>query len=202
MWVQNKDFSASQDCLGKRKQVYFVRVLGPNPGPGCLPLQSGREDIELAIVFVPMPSLAFSFLSKFIFWNLVENNVKGRSNGEFPLVSLSTQQMVPRPSEDSSRKLCTTILNLLLTILFRPHQDCVGAQQEAHKANVLFTERAQINYMGLIFGAPGSTGSPGLRMFGGQTNSSLFVNPNASCPRTSLEYGQLLRETLVITSSF
>ena len=43
--------------------------LGPNPGPGCLPLGSGRGDVELASVFASVASLPVSFVSGSICWN-------------------------------------------------------------------------------------------------------------------------------------
>jgi len=41
-------------------------VFWPNPDPGCLPLGSGRRDVELAGVFVPVASLASSYVSECI----------------------------------------------------------------------------------------------------------------------------------------
>jgi len=42
-----------------------------NPGPGHLPLDSARGDVEFADAFAPVASLAVSFLSERIYWNLV-----------------------------------------------------------------------------------------------------------------------------------
>jgi len=47
----------------------------PNPGPGRLPLDSGRGDVEFAGVFMSVASLAVSFVSECIFWNPVEIQV-------------------------------------------------------------------------------------------------------------------------------
>ena len=40
----------------------------PNPGPGTLPLDSGRGDVEVAIVFAS--------LAEFLLWSLVRKNQK------------------------------------------------------------------------------------------------------------------------------
>jgi len=49
---------------------------GSNPGPGRLPLDSGRGDIEFACVCVPVASVAISSVSEFICWNLVTKTEK------------------------------------------------------------------------------------------------------------------------------
>jgi len=46
----------------------------PNPGPGRLPLDSGREDVELARVFASAATLA-DFVSECMFANPVEIKV-------------------------------------------------------------------------------------------------------------------------------
>ncbi len=48
----------------------------PNPGPGRIPLDSACGDVEFASVFAPVASVAVSFVSEFIFWNLVNIEVK------------------------------------------------------------------------------------------------------------------------------
>ena len=48
----------------------------PNPGPGRLPVDSGRGDVELAGVFASVASLAVSFVPESIRWNLAEKKVK------------------------------------------------------------------------------------------------------------------------------
>jgi len=47
-------------------------------------------------------------------------------------------------------------MHILLTELFRPHLGYVGALHEAYNINILITTRVQENYLGLIFGVPGS----------------------------------------------
>jgi len=44
---------------------------GRTPGPGHLPLDSGRGDVISARVFAPVASVAVTFVSEFILWNLV-----------------------------------------------------------------------------------------------------------------------------------
>ena len=39
-----------------------ISVFWPNPGPGCLPLESGRGDVEFASVFASVACLAVSLL--------------------------------------------------------------------------------------------------------------------------------------------
>jgi len=46
--------------------------LGPNPGPGRRPSDSGRGDVEFAGVFAPVASLAVSFVAECIFWEPAE----------------------------------------------------------------------------------------------------------------------------------
>ena len=46
----------------------------PNAGPGRLPLDSGRRDVECACDSAPVASMAVSFVSEFTFWNPVEKN--------------------------------------------------------------------------------------------------------------------------------
>jgi len=45
---------------------------------------------------------------------------------------------------------------ILLTVLIRPHLDCVAALEEAYNTSICFTKRVQENYLGLIFGVAGS----------------------------------------------
>ena len=45
---------------------------------------------------------------------------------------------------------------VLLTVLIRPHLGYVAALQEAYNTILLFTKKVQGNYLGLIFGVPGS----------------------------------------------
>ena len=52
---------------------------GPNPGPGHLPLDSGRGDIEFAGVFVSVKSVAFSWVFELIFWNFVKTTTMPRT---------------------------------------------------------------------------------------------------------------------------
>ena len=63
-----------EGCMIARQQnkVPIFQGVWPNPGPGLLPLHSGRRDIEFASVFASVVSLAVSFVSECIFWNLVE----------------------------------------------------------------------------------------------------------------------------------
>ena len=53
----------SQDCSGKQNKIPMCvfAVLGPNPGPGRLPLDSDRRDIEFDRVFASVASVAVSF---------------------------------------------------------------------------------------------------------------------------------------------
>ena len=66
----------------------------PNHGPGCIPLDSARGDVQFAGVFAPVASVAVSFVSEFIFWNLVKKQLKSRpeqdrgnktSGGQMPI---------------------------------------------------------------------------------------------------------------------
>ena len=47
-------------------------ICWPNPGPGRLPLESGRGDVELAGDLTYVASLAVSFMSECIFWDPVD----------------------------------------------------------------------------------------------------------------------------------
>ena len=63
----------SQDCSGKQSQVWTLFLdFWPNPGPGRLPLASGRGDVEFAGVLASVASLAVSSVPEFIFWSLVK----------------------------------------------------------------------------------------------------------------------------------
>jgi len=73
------------DCSGKQDKVQAFLDFSQNPGRGHLPLDSGGGDVEFAVVFVSVASLAFSFVSEFIFWNSVGTNEINvcPSNGRF-----------------------------------------------------------------------------------------------------------------------
>jgi len=53
--------------VSKFKLGLFAPEFWPNPGPGRLPLDSGRGDIEVAGVFASAASVAVSFVSECIF---------------------------------------------------------------------------------------------------------------------------------------
>ena len=54
-----------------KSNLSFFHDFGANPGPGCLPSDSGGGDIEFASVFASVASVAVSFVSGGIFWNPV-----------------------------------------------------------------------------------------------------------------------------------
>jgi len=51
----------------KTKFQLFFPGLWPNLGPGCLPLCSGRRDIEFAGVFASVASMPVNFVPESIF---------------------------------------------------------------------------------------------------------------------------------------
>ena len=56
LYIQNSDVefirAKAQNCSGKQNTSATVfSGFGPNPGPGRLPLDSGRGDVEIAAVF-------------------------------------------------------------------------------------------------------------------------------------------------------
>ena len=58
----------SPGLLGQAKTSFLD--LGSNPGPGRLPLESGRGNVEvLQYVFASVASLAVSFVPEFVFQN-------------------------------------------------------------------------------------------------------------------------------------
>ena len=50
--------------MTKFKFKLFLTDFWPNPGPGRLPLNSGRGDVEFAGVFASVASLAVSLVSE------------------------------------------------------------------------------------------------------------------------------------------
>ena len=60
----------TQDCSGKPNKVkLFFPYFWPNPGPGGVPLDSGRGDVEFAGVCASVASVAVGFVSEFIIHN-------------------------------------------------------------------------------------------------------------------------------------
>jgi len=53
--------------VSKIKFETLFMDLWPNPGPGCLPLDSGGGDVEFTGAFASVASLAKSFVSEIIF---------------------------------------------------------------------------------------------------------------------------------------
>jgi len=62
--------------VSKTKFKLCFADLLPNPGPGRIPLDSDRGDVEFASVFVSVASSAVSFVPEPICWNLAENFLK------------------------------------------------------------------------------------------------------------------------------
>ena len=69
-----------QDCPGKQNKVYVFYVSGPNPGPGRLPSDSGREGVKFAGEFASVVSMPVSFVSESICWNLTEKDTKKKAS--------------------------------------------------------------------------------------------------------------------------
>jgi len=63
----------TRDCSGKQKLKLFLAGFWPHLGPGRLPLESGQQDVEFAVVFVSVASVVVKFVPECIFWNLPEN---------------------------------------------------------------------------------------------------------------------------------
>ena len=61
--------------VSKTKFELVFLACWPNPGPECLPVDWGRRDVEFAWVVATVTSVAASFVSKLICWNLV-NKIK------------------------------------------------------------------------------------------------------------------------------
>ena len=59
----------------KIKFEFLFTGFWPNPGPGRLPLDSGRRDVKFAGVFASVAFLTVSFVRKSIFWNPVQKKV-------------------------------------------------------------------------------------------------------------------------------
>ena len=57
--------------LGHQNLFLFLDCW-PNPGPGRLPLDSGRGDVEFAGVFASVAFLTVNFVPNSIFWNPAE----------------------------------------------------------------------------------------------------------------------------------
>ena len=58
----------AQDCSGKQNKVEFVFPdFWPNPGPGRLPLDSSRGDVEFPGGFASVASVAVNFAPESIF---------------------------------------------------------------------------------------------------------------------------------------
>jgi len=92
--VQTVQDRLSKDCLLKdcllkcRKTVFqntvprrleLVQVSWPSPGPGRLPLHSGRRDIRVARVWGFAASLVVSFVSQILFWNLIDKKTVSKN---------------------------------------------------------------------------------------------------------------------------
>jgi len=69
--VEKRVGDLSQDCSG----MLCFPSFWPNPGPGHLPLDSGRGTVEFACVFASVAPLVVSFVSECIFWNPLERKV-------------------------------------------------------------------------------------------------------------------------------
>ena len=65
--------------MSKIKFELFVLDFWPNPGPGRLPLDLGRGDVELAGVFASVASVVVSFVSKCILWNIVNKKLPSKT---------------------------------------------------------------------------------------------------------------------------
>ena len=68
----------------------FFQDFGPNPGPGRLPLDSGRRDVEFTGVFVSVASVAINFVSDAYFGTLSEKQIKvcPSNGGRFPVAKM------------------------------------------------------------------------------------------------------------------
>jgi len=69
--INNTFFKSRIDRVSKIKLKFVFTAYSPNPGPGRLPLDSGRGNVEIASVFAPVASLTVSVVSECIFWNHV-----------------------------------------------------------------------------------------------------------------------------------
>jgi len=63
--------------VGRQNQIqtfFLFPGFWPNPGPGRVPLDSVRGDVEFAGVVTSVAYVAVNFVPEFIFWNMVEKN--------------------------------------------------------------------------------------------------------------------------------